>query len=108
MSQLLNLVQDLEDQLRNQVAGLTYVRADELGLDRRAAYTIWVDEDVLIVRKDEDRTLQYYGGFEYVDKDARLEFGNYVIYTSDDSRVQDCLDYFYEQLASNAEAEEAE
>ena len=37
MSQVLDLVQDLEDQVRNQVAGLTYVRADELGLDRRAA-----------------------------------------------------------------------
>ena len=96
MSQILNLVQDLDEQVRNQLAGLTYVRADELGLDRRAAYTVWVDEDVLIVRKDEDRTLQYYGGFEYVDSSARMECGDYVIYTSDDSRVADCLDYYNE------------
>jgi hypothetical protein len=107
MSQILNLVQDLDEQVRNQLAGLTYVRADELGLDRRAAYTVWVDEDALIVRKDEDRTLQYYGGFEYVDTDARIEFGDWVIYTNDDSRVADCLEYFYKNLASNAEAEEA-
>jgi mannose/cellobiose epimerase-like protein (N-acyl-D-glucosamine 2-epimerase family) len=108
MSQVLNLVYDLEDQIRNQVAGLPCVRAEELGLDRRAAYSVWIDEDALIVRKDEDRTLQYYGGFEYVDKDARTEVGNYVIYTNDDSRVADCLEQYYEQQFSDAEASEAE
>jgi DNA-binding transcriptional MerR regulator len=62
----------------------------------------------LIVRKDEDRTLQYYGGFEYVDKDARTEVGNYVIYTNDSDRVADCLEQYYEAQFSLAEASEAE
>jgi hypothetical protein len=107
MSQILNLVQDLEDQIRNTVQDLPLVPADLLGLDRRAGYRLWIDEDAIIVNKNDDRTLQYYGGFEYVDASSRIECGDYVIYTNDDSRVQDCLDFFYENLASNAEAEEA-
>jgi hypothetical protein len=96
MSQVLDLVQDLETQIRRTVLSLPEVRAEDLGLDRRAAYTLWVDEDAIIVTKNEDRTLQYFGGFEYVDKNARMECGDYVIYTDDDSRVYDCLDYYRE------------
>ena len=107
MSKVLELVQDLDDQIRMTVRELPCVRAEELGLDRRSAYSVWVDEDALIVRKDEDRTLQYYGGFEYVDKNARSECGNYVVYTADDSRVADCLEQYYEQQFSDAEASEA-
>lgn len=95
MSQVLNLVYDLDDQIRAVVRDLPYVAADELGLDRRSAYRVWVDEDAIIVSKDQDRTLQYYGGFEYVDKDARIECGDYVIYSNDDSRVADCLEQYY-------------
>jgi hypothetical protein len=104
MSQVLELMQGLEDQIRNTVSGLPQVRAEDLGLDRRAAYSIWVDEDVIIVSKNEDRTLQYYGGFEYVDSSARMECGDYVIYSDSDSRVYDCLDYYRE---TEEEAEEA-
>jgi hypothetical protein len=108
MSKVLDLVYDLDEQVRKAVQGLPCVRAEELGLDRRSAYSVWVDEDALIVRKDEDRTLQYYGGFEYVEKEARTECGNYVIYTNDSDRVSDCLEYYYEQQFSDAEASEAE
>jgi hypothetical protein len=96
MSQVLDLVQDLETQIRRTVLSLPEVRAEDLGLDRRAAYNIWVDDDVLIVRKNEDRTLQYFGGFEYVDANARTECGDYVIYSNDDGRVADCLDFYRE------------
>jgi hypothetical protein len=96
MSQVLELVQGLETQIRRTVLSLPEVRAEDLGLDRRSAYTLWVDEDAIIVTKNEDRTLQYYGGFEYVDKNARMECGDYVIYSDSDSRVYDCLDYYNE------------
>ena len=105
MSQVLNLVYDLDDQIRNTVKDLPYVPADQIGLDRRAAYRVWVDEDAIIVSKDQDRTLQYYGGFEYVEARARIECGDYVIYTNDDQRVADCLEQYYEAQFSLAEAE---
>jgi len=104
MSQVLNLVNELDDQIRRAVADLPYVSTEDLGLDRRAAYRVWVDDDAIIVSKDQDRTLQYYGGFEYVDKDARIECGDYVIYTNNASRVADCLDYYNETEEETEEA----
>jgi uncharacterized protein YacL (UPF0231 family) len=104
MSQVLNLVNELDDQIHNALKDLPCVSADMLGLDRRAAYSVWVDEDAVIVRKNEDRTLQYYGGFEYVDKDARIECGDYVIYTDNAGRVADCLDYYNETEEETEEA----
>ena len=100
MSQVLNLVYDLDEQIRAVVRDLPYVAADELGLDRRAAYRLWVDEDAIIVSKDSDRTLQYYGGFEYIEASARIECGDYVIYTNDSQRVADCLEQYYESQAA--------
>ena len=96
MSQVLDMVADLEDQIRVVVGKLPYVEADALGLDRRAGYRLWIDSDAIIVDKHNDRDLQYYGGFEYVDKNARTECGYYVIYSSNDDRVQECLEYYEE------------
>ena len=104
MSQVLNLVYDLDDQIRITVRELPYVPAEELGLDRRAGYRLWVDEDAIIVNKNDDRVLQYYGGFEYVDTNARIECGDYVIYTNDDSRVADCLEQYYEAQEDRVDA----
>lgn len=102
MSKVLNLVYDMQDQVRNIVNGLTEVQADELGLDLRAGYCLWVDEDAIVVSKHNDRLLQYYGGFEYVDADARMECGNWVIYTNDSERVADCLEHYYNEQAEEA------
>lgn len=60
-----------------------------LGLDPRAAYQLWIGQDFIAVRSSDDRSLQYYGGFEYVDKEFRVECGEYVFYSTDDNRVYD-------------------
>ena len=98
MSKVLDMVADLEDEIRVVVGKLPYVPADVLGLDRRAGYRLWIDDDAIIVDKHNDRDLQYYGGFEYVDKDTRTECGYYVIYSSNDDRVRDCIEQFEESL----------
>ena len=70
---------------------------EDLGLDRRSGYRfrVNVDEMYIAVTKSEDRTLQYYGGFEYVDKEKRVELGEYVFYYSDgEDRISDCIDVF--------------
>jgi len=36
---------------------MTEVTAEEVGLDRRAAYRLYVSEDTIAVSKDADRTL---------------------------------------------------
>lgn len=59
-----------------------------IGLDPRAACTLWIGDDFIAVSRNDDHSLQYYGGFEYVDKEYRVECGEYVFYSVDDNRVQ--------------------
>lgn len=65
----------------------TPVRPESCGLDRRSAGTLFIGDDYVAVAKSSDRTLQYYGGFEYVDKEYRTELGGYVFYSTEDERV---------------------
>jgi len=74
------------------------VKAKDLRLDVRAGSTFWVTSDAIIVPKYADNTLQYYGGFEYVDKPFRTEIGDYVFYLSEDSRVSDHLEYYADSV----------
>jgi hypothetical protein len=68
------------------------VAASRVGLDVRCG-TLTIGDNFIAVPKHSDRLLQYYGGFEYVDKDARQELGDWVFYTLDDDRV---VDAYYE------------
>ena len=73
------------------------VKPSEVGLDSRAAYEIFINEDNIAIRKSNRRSLDYYGGFEYVDEEHVTVLGNYVFYSSDDERVQEHLDEFFMQ-----------
>jgi hypothetical protein len=70
------------------VGKMTEVSANQLGLDPRAFWGYaYVDESAIVVTKEQTRLLDYYGGFEYVDKDYRREVGDYVFYLAEDDRV---------------------
>ena len=80
---------------RNVRDNFELVSAEKLGLDRRAGYQLFVNEDAIVVTKHSDRSLQYYGGFEYVDKEYRVEMGDFVFYMADDDRVREHIEHFY-------------
>ena len=84
----------------------TKVTAEEIGLDRRAAHRLFVTHNAIIVHKKHDASLQYYGGFEYVDKECRKEVGDYVFYTDDDDRVRRHLSYAKTGEYANQDDEE--
>jgi hypothetical protein len=87
---------DIDDRVFDYVkTNMVETRVDKLGLDIRAGGYVWVDEDTIVVKKGSDGSLQYYGGFEYVDKDCRREMGDYVFYLGEDSRVRGHLDRYY-------------
>jgi hypothetical protein len=78
---------------RNVRDNFEMVNADRLGLDIRAGYKLFVNEDAIAVAKHNDRTLQYYGGFEYIKEgEGRTTIGDYTFFTSDNERVNDCFD----------------
>ena len=63
------------------------VRPDDLGLDKRCAYHLFIDEEYIAVQKSDLKNLRYYGGFEYVDEEHVLAIGDYVFYHAEDERV---------------------
>ena len=73
------------------------VKSLEVGLDNRSAYQLFINEDYIAVRKSDRRSLDYYGGFEYVDEEHVTVLGDMVFYSADDERVQDHLDEFFMQ-----------
>jgi hypothetical protein len=89
--EVLSRAEDLAGELIDEA---TETRAEVFGLDPRAAYQLWLgsEHDCIIVPKDQDRTLQYYGGFEYVMAECRTELGGYVVYSAEDERVQGHID----------------
>lgn len=71
-----------------------YPSREIIGLDMRCG-PLFINENAIAVRKHNDGSLQYYGGFEYVDKEYRYEVGDYVFYNGEDERVREHLDRYY-------------
>ncbi len=74
------------------------VRAEQLGLDPRAGYSckLYVLNDGVVASGD-PRNLEYYGGFEYVDREYVTKIGDLTIYSDECDRVQDCIRFHYEE-----------
>ena len=101
MSNFQNLLVDIQDKVEELLKDCELVHdLSKLGLDQRAAYSgIYVDlenEEFVAVAAGSDRILQYYGGFEYIDKEYRHELGNYVFYMTEndgEGRVNRCFEF---------------
>lgn len=72
----------------------TRVKAEQLGLDPRAGYCMYVNSEAVAISIKDVMQLDYYGGFEYVDKQSRTESCGFVFYTRDDARVNDCINHW--------------
>ena len=93
---------ELLSEMNSKVEGLIdeefrEVTPKEIGLDTRAGYRLFINKDYIAVSRGNRRTLDYYGGFEYVDEEHITVLGDMVFYSSDDERVQGHLDEFFMQ-----------
>jgi hypothetical protein len=98
---MIELIENINEQIEEKVNTMTVVRATDLNLDSRAGYRLYISDDCIVVSKNNDRTLQYYAGFEYINPGCRIELGEYVIYLSEDERVADCLEYYNEVILAH-------
>lgn len=78
---------------------------ERMGLDYRSARKLYVSEVGIIVYLDNDRTLQYYGGFEYVESGCRMQLADWVFYSTDDDRVREHVDRYYDRKVNPEEDE---
>jgi hypothetical protein len=92
---MMHFLNDIGQKTEQFVQSQNQVTAKDLGLDERAGNRFYTDGfDGIIVDREADRILQYFGGFEYVDKYYREEIGNYVFYLTGDDRVDECLENY--------------
>ena len=81
-----------------------YVRADALGLDYRCGSAhISVNEDFIAVSAT--YSIEYYGGFEYIDSYYKTTIGNITFYSGEHSRVRDAIEYYKENTENNNQEE---
>lgn len=104
-NEITDLMFDTIDQMRGIISQLDRVPASKCGLDYRAGMLYITDEGIL-VKNNERRTLEYYGGFEYVDKEFVHTIGNdhngYTFYSRDDDRVEEAVSCY---MAEEVEVE---
>lgn len=96
-----NLLNKIDQQLEIEFSSSDYTRVkpEAFGLDKRSFGEAITDSfDYIIIKKSDDRSLKYYGGFEYVNDSDRQEYGNYVIYSSAATRVYDALEFYRETI----------
>ena len=98
----MSALRELLSEMNSKVEGLIdeefrEVTPKEIGLDTRAGYRLFINEDYIAVSRGNRRSLDYYGGFEYVDEEHITVLGDMVFYSSDDERVQGHLDEFFMQ-----------
>ena len=73
---------------------------EQTGLDTRAFGKFWYCYEGIFIFAGNRRSLDYYGGFEYIDSDYVKTYGEYVFYSADADRVQEVL----ENLMENEDA----
>ena len=73
------------------------VSAKDIGMDPRC-HKFYIGDDWIAVRKDMRRTVDYYGGLEYVESDFVTELGDYVFYRPEgwgDCRISEILERYH-------------
>ena len=81
------------------------VSAESVGLDHRAGYVFISTEEGWIASRN-TRSLEYYGGFEYIGEEYRVTVGEITFYSSDHSRVADAIEYYNDEHQRKEDAEE--
>jgi len=90
---------ELQEQIEQVVdqyfedASAQRVSAESVGLDSRAGYVFISTEEGWIASRN-TRSLDYYGGFEYISEEHKVTVGEITFYSNDHSRVADALEYY--------------
>jgi Txe/YoeB family toxin of Txe-Axe toxin-antitoxin module len=103
-----NSVRELAEKILYDTRSQT-VSPEKLGLDRRAGWSLMVDEDHTFIAVEGDqgrRALNYYGGFEYVSEEYVQTVGDWTFYSAEDSRVESHLSRLNDETGEEEEGDE--
>ena len=85
---------------RNINANFIRVSGNDVGLDMRVG-SLYINTQDRVIASSNQRSLEYYGGFEYIDKEGVTSVGDYTFYQGD--RVEDCFDTYESKECEDAE-----
>ena len=96
------LEREVNDMVNEYISTMEVTKANRLGLDPRAGREILVSPDNIAVHVSDDKLIRYYGGFEYInERYHRVQLGDYVFYSNEATRVDECLEYYLEEKEYN-------
>ena len=90
------LLDTINDEMRTLLLQLPIVSATSLALDGRCGM-VWIDLNNDLIITENRSSLDYYGGFEYITKEAITTIGKYTIYDAkyeDDARISTAIDHY--------------
>jgi hypothetical protein len=90
--QLDDFICSMNEQATKFLENADYVEPEKIGLERRCGM-VWVGEDFIATKNN--KSLRYYGGFEYCDQTYVTQVGEYVFYSSEDERVNEHLEHYH-------------
>ena len=100
-----NQVNDLVDSYLKESNAIE-VSADKVGLDYRGGRVYVSLEEDFVAVKGGTGSINYYGGFEYIDSEFITTIGNVTFYDSEADRVLCCLEHYKENIKESAEGDE--
>ncbi len=86
---------------RNIHENFERTNGNDVGLDMRVG-TLYINTQDRVIASNNQRSLEYYGGFEYIDKEMVTTVGDWTFYQGD--RVDECIDT-YENVEDMEDAE---
>jgi hypothetical protein len=86
---------------RNINANFVRVSGTDVGLDMRVG-TLYINTQDRVIASSNQRSLEYYGGFEYIDKESVTTVGDYTFYQGE--RVENCFDEYESKEAVEDES----
>jgi len=104
------LEQQVEELVNNYIkeSGAVCVGARDVGLDYRCGMVYVSPEEDFIAVSGKPGSINYYGGFEYIDSDYITTIGHMTFYSGETSRVQECIEYYIENTENKNNNQEEE
>jgi hypothetical protein len=105
----LDMIDSVNEVVERHVRGMTRMTANEIGLDIRAG-RVYVDLRDEVIAVGCSRSIDYYGGFEYIKEgEGRTTYGSYTFFNTESSRVQECFEYLVEaEIENDGQPDEAQ
>lgn len=102
-----DLLHDVSELVSQSLADAKSVSPTSLGLDQRSSWSdLKVTDEFIAVPESQDRTMRYYGGFEYVSEEHRTVLGNWVFYSVESRRVREHLSNEFPELEEHEDFED--